>query len=625
MARIVGDEARRLTILKFVKSGVTIRESIEKVGRSRGWYQQQRTANPSWAMELDQYRVKGKKSDYGMAADGRFEDEPTEEFSGGFEEFCREYLNTRLFRHQLQWVDLLEGRKPRNLHPAQTYEEGDPRLLIVNTPPDHAKSMTLSQLFVVYQLCINPDVRIKLISKTDVISKGFLYNVQRFLTHPDYIKLQTRFGPPGGFKENADKWRSNMLYLSSQQRTASEADPNVQVLGIGQQLYGTRSDWILLDDCVTLSNAHEFEKQIRWIQQEVVSRGGAFGRVLVIGTRVDGMDLYKALREPSRYPNGKSPWTYLSQPAVLEFAEDPERWVTLWPRSDRAWAGSFDLPDKDGLYPRWTGEHLALRRNITDSRTWGMAYMQQDVSDDAIFPPELVRKRVNGMRAQGLMQPENPGARPKGMDGLYVVCGVDPATTGDTAMVAIGLDRHTGMRWVLDAKVKTSASPTWIRDTIKGLARDLRVMEFRVEKNGFQGFLSQDPELHRDLAKAGVIITEHFSGKNKWDAAYGVAAMAALFHNNLIDIPSTTKSEACKQLCEQLVIWNPDSKGIKTDLVMALWFAEIKCKEIMQTSMALNAVGTHMPNPFANRRRKANQMTVHLADLASIGSGVSMP
>ena len=623
--KIVGDEARRITLLNLVRAGCGVHEAMEKVGRARSWYQRQRTLFPDWAAEVDGLRfARGPLGTNKWERDGSaIHEVELEAKAGGFEAFCRDYLGIKLFWHQMQWVDILEGREPRNLHPSQVYEPGDPRMIIINTPPDHAKSMTISQLYVVYLLCTNPDIRVKVCSKTDRLSQQFMYNIQRFLTHPSYAKLQDEFGPPEGYKAAADKWRASMLYLGGNQRTASEADPNVQALGLGQQIYGTRSDLIILDDCVTLANAHEYEKQIRWIQQEVNSRGGAYGKVLVVGTRVDGMDLYKALREPARYPNGASPWTYLSQPAVLEFAESPDEWVTLWPRSDRPWPGSFDRADNDGLYPRWPGSHLAHKRNTMDSRTWGMAYMQQDFSDDQVFPPELVRKAVNGMRAQGPMQMGAPGHRAKGMDGLYVVGGFDPAMAGDSAAVVLGLDRHTGMRYVLDAAVKTAASPTWIRETIKEMTLRLRVAEWRIEKNAFQGFLVQDPELKQYLGKLGVVITEHFTGRNKYDVAYGVAAMSALFHNNLIDIPSTAKSEACKQLCEQLVIWNPESKGIKTDLVMATWFAEIKCKEIMQASLATSVLGTHLPNRYANRRRKAQQHTVHLADLAAIGSGVS--
>ncbi len=133
-----------------------------------------------------------------------------------------------------------------------------------------------------------------------------------------------------------------------------------QALGIGGQIYGARADLIILDDCVTLSNSGEYEKQIRWIQQEVLTRIGPTGKLLIVGTRVDPIDMYRELRTNDRYPEGKSPWTYLAMPAVLEFDENPENWVTLWPRSDRPWSGDPVDPDEDGFFPRWDGTRLKL-------------------------------------------------------------------------------------------------------------------------------------------------------------------------------------------------------------------------------------------------------------------------
>src|SRR5882724_11430984 len=64
-----------------------------------------------------------------------------------FPRFAREYLDLQLFNHQLQWVDLIEGREPRNQHISQRYERGwmtRKKLYVCNTPPDHAKTHTLS-------------------------------------------------------------------------------------------------------------------------------------------------------------------------------------------------------------------------------------------------------------------------------------------------------------------------------------------------------------------------------------------------------------------------------------------------------------------------------------------------
>jgi hypothetical protein len=52
----------------------------------------------------------------------------------------------------------------------------------------------------------------------------------------------------------------------------SEKDPNIEAVGIGGQIYGKRADMIIVDDAVTLKNANEFEKQIRWLTQDVRSR-----------------------------------------------------------------------------------------------------------------------------------------------------------------------------------------------------------------------------------------------------------------------------------------------------------------------------------------------------------------
>lgn len=189
------------------------------------------------------------------------------------------------------------------------------------------------------------------------------------------------------------------------------------------------------------SNAHEFEKQITWIQGEVMSRISAAGKLLVIGTRMAPVDLYSELQNPGWYPDDESPWTYFAQPAVLEFHEDPARWVTLWPRTSEPEAGvKNQLPDEDGLYPKWDGPRLNKKRSRMQPRVWAMVFMQQQVVDDAIFPSEAVNGCINGARMAGLLTPEQ-GWRKAGMAGLYVVAGLDPAMVGNTAAVVMGVDR----------------------------------------------------------------------------------------------------------------------------------------------------------------------------------------
>jgi hypothetical protein len=526
---------------------------------------------------------------------------------GDFEVFRRRFLNSRTFTHQMQWVDLLEGREPRGLHPSTIYERGHLNRLLINTPPNHAKSTTLTMDYPVFRICRNPAVQIIIVSKTQQQAKKYLYGIKQRLTHPRFARLQATFAPAEGFRAAADQWTADKIYL---RRDSDQKDPTVEALGLGGQIYGSRADLIICDDVVTLANAHEFEKQMDWLRQEVASRFGANGCLLVVGTKVAPKDLYSELRNPEHYTTGVSPYTRLAQPAVLEMAENQQEWVTLWPRSDVPFDPErHEVPDGDNLYPRWTPERLHEVRNEQGPKKWSLVYMQQELSDDAVFDAERVRGSRNQFRRPGRLQAGKRGQRDSGMDGLFVIAGLDPAMVGDTAIVVLGVDRLTRMRYVLDVRVKTGAGARWIREQIREVTELLSVNEWRVEKNAFQGFLTQDPEINEWLASQGVVLQEHHTGRNKWDADYGVASMALLFDQGLIELPTTTQFVAGQTLVEQLVTWAPETRN-KTDCVMALWFAEIRAREVIRTQ--IHRTSSYLANPFLSKNRKKEQTVVNL-------------
>src|SRR6478736_573311 len=88
-----------------------------------------------------------------------------------FPEFCEDYLDTKLFWHQLQWYDILEGREPRDRHPSQLYKKGDPGMVIVNTPPEHSKSTTITVNYSTWRICQDPNIRIIIVSQTQEMAK----------------------------------------------------------------------------------------------------------------------------------------------------------------------------------------------------------------------------------------------------------------------------------------------------------------------------------------------------------------------------------------------------------------------------------------------------------------------
>ena len=344
------------------------------------------------------------------------------------------------------------------------------------------------------------------------------------------------------------------------------------------------------------------------------------GKLIVVGTRVASVDLYKELRNPDRYPGAVVPWTYLAMPALLETNENPEKWVTLWPYSDQPFDGQTDEhKTEDGLYPRWNGKHLFAERQAMDASTWALIYQQQDISDDAIFDPICVKGSIDGMRKAGRLVPGSPG-HPRDLNGFSFICGLDPAMVGDTAAVCYAVDRVSHKRYIVDATKITRPTPAQIRQLIVDWTNVYAPSEWIVERNAFQSFLTQDEGIRTFLASKGTILREHHTGNNKWDAGFGVASMSTLFgtkqadgkhhRDNIIHLPSD-QTENVKSLIEQLITWSPTTKG-KTDMVMALWFCEIRAREML--NVGLNQK-THMRNPFLNHNERRRQVVVNIDQL----------
>jgi len=597
-------DAAQLQVLELLAQGATVVDAMKAVGRNDVTFRQWSMANPEFKDKADKARLSGKgiKTDLANLKDISFED------------FSEQFLETKLFDHHKSWIDLVEGKEPRFMHPSMTYEQAATNRILINVPPEHAKSTVLTINYVTYRLSVDPNVRIIIVSKTQGMARKFLSAIKTRLSHPNWTKMQVSFGPNGGYKADSPTWSADMIYLGAG-RDSGEKDPTVQALGFGSQIYGARADLIILDDVVMNANAHEWEKQIEWLQKEVITRLGRHGKLLIVGTRVAPIDLYKMIRDPDQWTGGKTPFTYMAMPSVLEFDEDPKKWKTLWPWTDRA-EGEQDEPNEQGLYPKWDGPSLFTRRSEVAPSVWAMVYQQEDVQSDSIFSPTIVAGCVNGMRKRGPLKKDTPG-HPKNVDSTYTIIGFDPAVTGRSAFVAVSYNRSDGKIYVLDCINMVDPTPQKENALIKEWVERFKPQEFRVEINAHQKYYAMDTELRDYLASYGCQLNSHFTGKNKWDVGFGVASMASLFgsakdgrfqDNNILELPSNEGSEGLKSLVQQLIIWKPDTKN-PTDCVMALWFAIIRCRELMQTS---SRVGQYQTNRWATRAQMAGRGSLNL-------------
>lgn len=540
-----------------------------------------------------------------------------------FPEFCAQYLDKPLPFHHMRAWDVVQGREPRDMHPVMLYQAGfaPGKYSMMNFPPDHAKSTVWNVQYTLWRICKDPNIRIITVSKTQSMAKKFLSAVKFYLQNPAlFPALHAAFAPEGGWmstdKADGLAWRENLIYV--QGRTMAEKDPTVEALGIGGQIYGSRADLIILDDVTDIHTASQYEAQANWIGQEVFNRlDPEIGQLMILGTRVGAMDLYRWLRDEAKDEAGDPFYTYFAQPAILENETEPSsEWIVLWPE-------------------RMHVKAIAARKAaMTDPRRFTFVYQQRDVQENPVFLPEAVDASVDAQRFHGPMVAGATGHRLRGMEGLYVVASWDPASSaGRNAMIVMGTDKATQRRWVLDVWNKKGVTPRQTIPKLKELTEKYSVNEWRIEKNAVQQFITQLPEIRDWLSHRGVRLVEHQTYGNKWDPNLGVeGTLGPLFYGCVesiggrwvalpngkgpIGLPSPRMNPHVGELKEQLKQWEPEAKRLVQDLVMALWFAELGVRQYLRGGAGDM---THLPSRFASRGAMKSRTVISIEEAFSRG------
>lgn len=610
-------------VIRAVADGATVTAALEAVDRAYKTYEAWRASDPVFKTKVDEAKEQGKAA---RAVDPSLSNPDRLSARGvrlDFATWRKEYLGYDTYEHQHQWIDVLEQRDPTPMEGCEWTPRNRKRV-IINVPPFHSKTATVTIDYVTWRICMNPNVRIALVSKRREMAQKQLHQIKQRLTSPRFKKLQEAYAPQGGWKpaQGEGAFTQSLIYVSGV--TADQKDPTVEALGMGAQIYGSRFDLIILDDCVVLSNANEYEKQMVWIESEVENRVKD-GLILLVGTRLASTDLYSVLTDDDRYMSGKSPWSYLRQPMVRRFAPDPADWLTLWPSSSSPMDAASE-PRPDGLYDAWPGPQAAQVRDSKPPAIWALVYQQQQTADDATFHPLCVNASVDRRRKAGPLTAGAWGHPRAGGEGMWTIASMDPAMAGDTFTVVGKVDRADRKRWIENAWVQSSPPAAYFREHIKQVTAEYGVNEWVIEEQGFQGFLVHDPEITTWLASRGCRITGHYTGKNKTDPDFGVASVAPLFgslrrinegagrevHNgdNLISLPDPDSSPGVKTLIEELLTWVPGVRGskLRQDGPMALWFWELRARLVLGAGDEGRPVTSHVNIPFITRGRASKRM-----------------
>ena len=587
-------------VLAMLRAGSKVRDAMAAVGRSEALYRDWMTDGAF----RDQVRIIRRTIDTEKGPRPAVPD---------FPEFCATELGEPLATHHLRIWDVLNGREPRDLHPAIQYERGRPNYVLALAPPEHGKTTAFTLNYVTWRIVKDPFIKVILLSRAREMAGEFLLAIKDRLTSDLYLDMQVKYQPPGGWRDPDRPWTAYEFYIAGS--GDGKKDPTVRARGVKSNIYGARAQLIVGDDIADLQTAGQYEVVKKWIGREIVTRLSKDGTFLIVGTRVAAPDIYAVLRDQREF-SGAPVYTFLAQPAVLEQGDTPAESITLWPEA-------------------WDGPALDSRKaTIGNPRSWALIYQQVDVPEDATFPAQALECSVNRRRAPGPLTEAGFGHRAGGMTGLYVIAGLDPAVSGHTAIVVAAVDRATRKRYILDCWDKANCAPDQLIAQVKDMTTRFGVKQWVVEKNAFQKFLTQLHQFRHWLYSAGVRLREHQTTGNKWDADFGVAALAGLFlscgrpredghyewertpDSALIELPNPRLSRATAMLVEQLAVWHPTEMGEKqlTDLVMALWFAEIGVRDYL----GIDRGKQHYTTPQgATRHDLTGRTVINLNELAA--------
>jgi len=196
--------------------------------------------------------------------------------------FHVEYLGYSLYRHQTQWLDVLDRK---------------PSYYLLLAPSDHGKSVCYSCTYPIHQLVKNRNLRIIIAAESDNLAQANLSLIKQHLEYNK--KLIDTFGK---FKTSkTGTWGKDAIYVD---REAVLRDPSVYAVGCGTSFTGRRADIIIFDDIVSQKNSRTPEmrrKLEEWFYQTLLPCLEPDGAVLGIGTRWYTDDLYGKIIKDAKF------------------------------------------------------------------------------------------------------------------------------------------------------------------------------------------------------------------------------------------------------------------------------------------------------------------------------------
>ena len=472
------------------------------------------------------------------------------------------------FGHETPWfmADML--------HRIQSAAPGS--FILVNLPPEHGKTTTIEE-WMAWLLTYDRSLRFLFATSDTKKSEKRVQRLQRgFSPDGPWQKLVAEHGPfkpDAGIESGYQPWTKQFFNLKGKE-DSDERDYNVEAQGIDAQIAGARCDFLIFDDIQSLPTLNRTDSMLEKIRQDWLSRPGAIGITVMIGTRVGPHDIYEAVQEEGLVTE------VVSYPAILSNASS-------WPAPKTKDPEYLPPTDVEFLWPeRYTPrDYLVLRKNAGEV-AWERNYMQRgaDARSQAFDGDNLP---VDVLRSVNTLPEHYAKAHP---DATQLVLALDPGF-GVNAVLVAAL-HPTGMNVLdgrLDRGLQNNAQIAQVCKEMlaKWAIPPLQFTHLVIEDKAFQRGLLKDDDFRNLATTFGLHLTPYTTGAEKNDPNIGVPSLAAPLDPAQPRIvfpgaedPATL--EFMRHVRSQFTKWRPGVRGNKLtqDYVMVTWFAFLRWRKM---------------------------------------------
>lgn len=414
---------------------------------------------------------------------------------------------------------------------------------VIVAPVEHAKSQQISVSRVLFELGLNPNLRIALISNTEKLAKKFLKQIRAEIERNERLHLV--FPGLRRSSRSEDPWSSTAITV---ERSTIARDPSIQVLGAFGPIVGSRLDLIVMDDVLDFENTRtddQRKKLSEWFDTTVYTRLVDGGRCWFIGTPWHPDDL---LHELGRRPA----FAMRRYSAVANPDDPPARWRPIWP----------------GQWP--LRRLLSRRRNMAESHFVRKYLCRVRLDATSRFKRRWLDIMVQLGKGRTFELAKPPRKTPRSPP-LPCFTGVDLGvgeTEQDAQTVIFTLALlPDGRRLIVNIEAGRWQAP----EILERLEHTYQIYrsEILVENNGAQKYIVQ-------LSKGRIPCRGYYtSGKRKFDEQWGVEALAVELRQMQWIMPSGASGEDVpdegKALLSGLLHYDPLAHT--SDHVMAMWLA----------------------------------------------------